>query len=125
MSATTPKVGIVYVVPTDPVADYPAVASAAATTIDKRLGRILAGEVLVSATNAVNTNIVTVTFPAGTFTVPPFVTAQSIGTNTWLAYLPIQVTVNGFQLAATTKSSAAASVTNLHVQWQAISPLAT
>lgn len=124
MTATTPKVGIIYPVPTDPVADYPAVASAAATTIDKRLGRVIAGLVTVSANNTANTNIVTVNFPAGLFPsgVAPYVTAQAMGTSFWIAYLPITPSSVAFQLAATTKTGAPGTVANLNVHWQAILP---
>jgi hypothetical protein len=90
--------------------------------LDYAVGQVLSGVVVVSATNAVNSTIVTVTFPVGMFPEWPYATAQAIGTTAWLAYFSAGVTSTSAKIGATSKTNTAGTVSNLQVHFHAIGP---
>lgn len=118
MTATTPKLGIIYPTPTDPVTNYPATAQAAATTIETWLSRMLSGVTTVgNGANVAQTPDVHVTFPAGRYTVAPVIVASAYGTALWLVGIH-NLTKDGVDLYAHTKAGNPASVTGLQIHWQ-------
>lgn len=118
MSGTTPRLGLVYATAADPVTNYPATNQQGQTQLDTALSRYLSGVTVVNGTNVAQTPNVHVTFPAGRYTLAPVLVLQAAGTSFWLAAFA-NLTKDGVDIYAATKTGAASTATNLQIHWQA------
>lgn len=115
----TPRYGIAYPVPGDPVTNYPATAQQAATTVETFFTKLMAGSVTVVGTNVATTPSVHVTFPAGRFTGPPVVVLQPYATSAWDAGLN-SLTATGMNVYGFTRNGNPATTGGFTIYWQAM-----
>lgn len=115
----TPRYGIAYPTPGDPVTNYPATAQQAAQTVETALTKLLAGAVTVAGTNVATTPSVHVTFPAGRFTGPPVVVLQPYATSAWDAGMN-SLTKDGMNVYGFTRNGNPATTGGFTIYWHAL-----